>query len=119
MAAEGGQTPSSEDVELLRWVLAALRAAPPDTTLTQAEALIRLPRSNKQERFAVLETLSVIGVLEDPDHPGFLQRFPGTLDRQLPARRFLDRGYPGEWWTAAHGVDDSAVATLFPQLGSG
>lgn len=113
---EGGQIPKDEDHELLGSIFASLRSAPSSASLTQSERLIRLPKSNKQERFALLETLSVIGVLEDPAHPGFLRGFPKTLDRQLPHRRNVERGYPGEWWRGAHGVNGSAVADLFPRL---
>lgn len=116
LLAEGGAEPTSDDLVAMRSLLSVLREAQPEASLTQAEALIRLPKSNRNERLVVLESLSVVGVLEDPEHPGFLHGFPRTINRQLPNRRFIDRGYPGEWWTGGCGVNDAAVATLFPQI---
>ena len=113
---EGGATPTDDDVVLFRSLVEDVRAALPSTSLTQAERLIRLPKSNKYERYVILETLSVISVLEDPTHPGFINGFVRTIDRQTPDRRFVDRGYPGEWWTSTNGVNDDAIAALFPRL---
>jgi hypothetical protein len=113
---EGGALPTKEDVDLLRALLDALREAPPTMSLTQAETLIRLLKSTKQERHMMLESLSTISVLEESGHRGFLHSFPQTIDRQVPNRRFVDRGYPGEWWTGASGVNGRAVAEVFPQL---
>jgi hypothetical protein len=46
-------------------------------------------------------------------HPGFLRSFVAFDDRVLPNLRFMDRGYPAQWWTSDHGVNADAVAALF------
>ncbi len=114
--AEGGAAAEPVDLDLFRDLLAALGSCSPLTSMSQAEPLLKIIKSSKQERHVVLETLSVIGVLQNPSHPGFLSTFPTTKQRQLPNRRFVDRGYPGEWWTGADGVNQAAVAKLFPQI---
>ena len=113
---EGSAGPTNQDLELLRSVISVLGSAPTATSMTQAEPLLKLLKSSKYERYVILETLSIVGVLQNPDHPGFLDRFPRTIDRQLPDRRFVDRGYPAEWWTGANGINGKAIAEVFPQL---
>jgi hypothetical protein len=116
LQAEGPAEPTRADADLLRSMLDALRVLPPDVSLTQAEAALRFLKSNTAERLNILEILSMVGVLQDPAHPGFLHEFIPAFNRALPPRRFLDRGYPAEWWRAAHGVNDEAAEVLFPQL---
>jgi hypothetical protein len=61
----------------------------------------------------VLEQFSVMGILTNRDHPGFFDEFVPAADRVLPDRRFLERGYPGEWWSGADGVDERVIGELF------
>ena len=112
-AVEGGARPTEDDRALAESVWGALRTGSPTATLTQSERALACLPSNKDERLVVLEQLSVAGVLVDPAHPGFLDRFVRAHDRALPHRRFLDRGYPGEWWHGAHGVQEPARQQLF------
>jgi hypothetical protein len=114
--AEGGAAPEPIDIDLFRDVLTALGSCAPSTSMSRAEPLLKIIKSSEQERHALLEALSVISVLQNPIYPGFLDTFPTTKQRPLPNRRFVDRGYPGEWWTGADGVNQAAVAALFPQI---
>ena len=111
--AEGGADPDTVDFEMFTTMVENLRALDPSTTLTKAEAALRHLPSSKDERLTILEQLSIVGVLQDPAHPGFLNRFVNDAERQLPGKRFQDRKYPGEWWTAAAGVDGQALQQLF------
>ena len=75
-------------------------------------------KSNKPERFIIIESLSIASVLEHETHPGFLNDFVRFDDRDLPVRRYAERGYPAEWWTSDCGVNMEAVRGLFPSLTS-
>ena len=116
-AREGGAEPTAADLELLGGCLTALERLDPDTTLTKAEPALKAIPSGKDERLVLLAILSIVGVLVHPDHPGFLDQFVPEVERELPPKRFAERDYPGEWWTAQHGVNADAVRRLFPQLG--
>ena len=115
-AVESVPTPTAEDHGLLTAILDGLRDLPASTTLTQAEPVLRLLRSNKDERCTLLEALAIMDVLASPGHPGFLHRFVDEQHRELPPKHFMDRGYPGEWWQAGDGIDEETVAELFPHL---
>ncbi|HUR23882.1 MAG TPA: hypothetical protein VMZ73_08440 [Acidimicrobiales bacterium] len=116
LLVEGPADPSTADISLMSLVLDALRSLPEATTLTQAEGTLGMLKSSKDERMVLLESLSVVGILESREHPGFLGGFVPVTSRELPGLRFTDRGYPGAWWTAADGVNDAALRTVFPQL---
>jgi hypothetical protein len=111
---EGSTQPAPADRELLNTILDALRTLPPGVSATRAETALRPLRSNVDERRVVIETLSVCGVLQDPNHPGFLFDFVPDEDRELPGHRFAEEmGYPAAWWRSDHGVTEAAVTALF------
>ncbi len=114
-AAEGGAEPAAADHELLDATLRALRGLAPGTSATKAEPALRMLKSNKPERFIIIESLSIASVLEHETHPGFLNDFVRFDDRDLPVRRYAERGYPAEWWTSDCGVNMEAVRGLFPE----
>ncbi len=115
LAAEGGAEPTVADYDLLDTLLAALRELPAGTSASAAEVALRCLKSNMAERHTVIQQLSICGVLADPAHPGFLFEFVPHDARTLPSRRFLDRGYPAEWWTADCGVNEEAVRVLLSE----
>lgn len=108
---------AAADLETLRRTLVALDQAPETVTGSQAQQLLSgmLP-SNKSERNVVVQILSVCGVLEDPEHPGFERRFIPERERTLPDLRFMDIGYPAVWWRGEHGVNKRASSAWFPEL---
>jgi hypothetical protein len=61
-----------------------------------------LPGGTDQRRIT-LEILGIIGVLEDPGHPGFASQGIRVEDMVVPGGR-SDIGYPFCWWRGAHGV---------------
>ena len=117
LEAEGGGEPGGPDEQLLLGVLDQLRQLPAGVSSTTAEAALRTLKSNKDERLALIESLAVCSVLEDPEHPGFLFRFVNEDDRRLPDQRFADRGYPAAWWKSDHGLNEAAVTFLFGDRG--
>ena len=101
--------PSRADKTLAREISAFIQSCPPSTTPTQlAQALKMLP-GNKDERASFIDALGIVGILNAPEHPGFLTRFVTSADRNLPNRHYVDDGYPVCWWTAANGVDNLAL----------
>ena len=64
LQAEGTATPDAADVELLQSILGTVRSLPPGVSLNQAESQLRELKSNKDERTALLEVLTTIGVLD-------------------------------------------------------
>ena len=73
-------------------------------------------KGNKAERDILLGILGVCGILGTASHPGYAHVFVAYRDRHLPARRFIDQAYPACWWTAADGVNDTALQAFLPQL---
>jgi hypothetical protein len=113
MASEGGATADPADIDCFVEILHSLEALPNGTSATGAEIALRHLRFSKRERLSVIEILAVIGILEDPMHPSFLDQFVAEQHRELPDRRFLDRGYPAEWWRSEYGINRKAVQVIF------
>lgn len=111
--AEGSASPTTADVGLLNDLWASLRSLPSGISLTNAEVAARGIPSSKAERHVLLEQLAVVDVLSHPGRPGFLRQFVDDADRELPPLRFLDRGYPGSWWTSDDRLSESALCDLF------
>jgi hypothetical protein len=109
--------PTRDDVRLLRAILDAIEAAPPDTSSASLEkCLAKVVKSNKPERDVLIGILGMCGILGTAAHPGYLRQFVPASARELPPRRFVDMGYPACWWTRADGVSKEAVAYWFGHL---
>lgn len=107
-------TPAVADVRMLEAILKRLESAPAMTTGAKAARVLNgLFPSNGAERTVVVQILSVAGVLEDPNHPGFRERFIRAVDREMPSLRFMDVDYPAIWWRDQYGVDRNAVSAWF------
>jgi hypothetical protein len=107
--------PDGADEELVLEMLNRLAAAPERTTGSQAGQLLAgLFPANKSERDVVIQSLACIGVLEDPDHPGFGDKFVPYWARDFPPQRFVDLDYPAVWWRGSLGVDWRAALAWFP-----
>jgi len=68
-------------------------------------------RSNSHQRRAILETLAFCGVLETPEHRGYMlvyQNFESREQRVLGGSR-NDKFYPYRFWTPAHGINHEAL----------
>ena len=115
-AQEEQLEPTAEDYRILRQILSDLADLPPKATATNGERALRAMPSNKDERLGVMEVLAVADILQDPAHPGFLNGFVPFADREDVTSHHMDRGYPTAWWRASHGINQSAIDTVFPQL---
>lgn len=110
-------SPAPDDVRLLRAMLDAIEATPPDTSSASLEKhLAKVIKSNKAERDVLIGILGLCGILGTAAHPGYLRQFVPASARELPSRRFVDMAYPACWWTRADGVSEQAVAYWFGQL---
>lgn len=110
-------SPAPDDVRLLRAMLDAIKAAPPETSSASLQKhLAKVIRSNKPERDMLIGILGLCGILGTAEHPGYLRQFVPASARELPPRRFVDMAYPACWWTRADGVSKQAVAYWFGHL---
>lgn len=115
LAVEGGAEPADADYALLDAVLQGLRELPPCTSAPKAGVALKALKSNAAERRVLIKSLAVVGILQDPEHPGFLDGYVANDDRDLAPRRY-DSGYPAGWWTSDCGVNEQAVRALFPHV---
>jgi hypothetical protein len=104
--------PTTDDISLFRELVAQLEDQPADVSAPKAQAALGALPSNKAERETVLDILGVCGVLETPEHRGYLDRFIPARERELPPLRFVERTYPVCWWNGRHGVNRRALAAF-------
>lgn len=72
----------------------------------------KLLNCNKQEVVGILETLAICGILETPEHRGFLDSFtPLKLRDTGDLRQSLS--YPLNWWRGKNGVNFDHVKRVF------
>ncbi|UXH80168.1 hypothetical protein [Roseateles amylovorans] len=110
-------SPTSEDVALLRKILAAIDSAPAGTTSAMLHR--KLPASlkaNKAERDALIGMLGHCGALSTAAHPGHRAGFVRYVDRATPPRHFVDMPYPVSWWKRSDGIEPSSVQEFFGHL---
>jgi hypothetical protein len=108
--------PGRAGLALGRQLTGYLAGLPASTTASQATAGMTFIKGNKAERDVILDILGVTGILQTDSHPGFAGTYIPASQRHLPPRRFIDRAYPVCWWTAADGLNATALHQLFPQL---
>ena len=108
--------PSDADIALGRQLTSYLSGLPAAATASQAVAGMTFIKGNKAEREVILDILGVTGILQTAGHPGFASAYVPAAERHLPPRRFTDRAYPVCWWTAADGVNTTALRQFFPQI---
>jgi hypothetical protein len=105
-------TPRLEDFDILNRILGAARVLDPGARLDHLQkALAQHLPSSKDERRMLIQVLGYCGVLQHPDHPGFLHGF-----RAFSARPGSGRGdwtYPVEHWRGQHGVNAEALGHWF------
>jgi hypothetical protein len=77
--------------------------------------LVQHLASSKPERQVLIEILGYCGILQHPDHPGFLEEFRAFSARQGGGRG--DWTYPVEHWRGRHGVNAEALAFWFGEYG--
>jgi hypothetical protein len=105
--------PTAEDLAIMNRLLEIVRGIGADARLDHLQrALGGHLASSKDERRVLLEVLGYCGILQHPDHPGFLDRFTPFAARRT-ASSHGDWSYPVEHWRGRHGVNGSALAFWF------
>jgi hypothetical protein len=107
---------SSGDISTGRALLTALVTAAPGDTAVKAAASLTLVKGNKAEREALVEILSVCGVLESREHPGYRTGFVRYDRRESTGAHYEDHFYPMPWWRGRDGISAEAVHEWFPFL---
>lgn len=106
---------SVSSVNILLEILKVLRISSPQDTPSIVEGKIRaLPGvvMTKEESRGLLDLLGQIGVLESPEHKGFIHEYKniGVMPRKT---RSSDWSYPVDFWKGEHGVNEDAVEFWF------
>lgn len=105
--------PTDADVSLLSSMLDAIRRLPANVSAASLETHLKFLPSNKSERDVLIAILGIAGILETPDHPGYVSGFRNYVDRVSPNRRFVDMTYPACWWESKYGLNERAVEYWF------
>lgn len=66
-------------------------------------------KGNKAEREVLCGILGICDILQNPDHPGFLHRYPTLSERTLPNQHFIDLEWPFCWYNSCFGVNYSSI----------
>ncbi len=107
--------PAVQSVSMLKHVLSVLRAADlQDRPVTLEKKLRAIPGigMDKEQSRALLDLLGHLGVLETPEHKGFVHHYTyiGLAPRKSHSS---DWSYPVDFWTGRDGVNEEAVEFWF------
>ncbi|WP_109511580.1 hypothetical protein [Pseudomonas ovata] len=107
--------PAVQSVSMLKDVLSVLRAADlQDRPVTLEKKLRAIPGigMDKEQSRALLDLLGHLGVLETPEHKGFVHHYTyiGLAPRKSHSS---DWSYPVDFWTGKDGVNEEAVEFWF------
>lgn len=72
----------------------------------------KILRCNKREVIGLLETLAICGILETPEHRGYLDVFTPPLSRDTGDLR-QSLSYPLNWWRGVHKVNYENLRRVF------
>ena len=113
-AAATVPSPTPSDVRIFKDLLAAIDAAPVETTSAALHTVFaKCLKSNKSERNVLIAILGFCGILGTNEHPGYSDRFVPTRARVLPDRHFVDMSYPACWCRRNDGVNRAMLAEYF------
>jgi hypothetical protein len=105
--------PRVEDFAIMNRVVEAVGGLDAEARLDRLQReLGKHLASSKDERRVLLEILGYCGVLQDPDYPGFLDRFTPSAARRT-ASSHGDWSYPVEHWRGRHGTNEAGLAFWF------
>lgn len=123
--AQAAFTPSSAAAQFDEWtfgaILTVLRELPPETRYGKATLALKaarlLPGASRYFCGGLPVLLGLLGVLDTAEHPGLATRFTACRERdQRPGTR-VEVQAPLAWWDSSIGVNEAALAELFPSLG--
>jgi len=106
---------SDADVEVLKSILGLAGSMEDEASGTALATAIRTSKllpCNQAEAVGIVETLGICGILEAPEHPGFLHSFTPPLERDTGDLR-QSLSYPVNWWRGSDGVNWQNAAEVF------
>ena len=109
------RTASDVDVEILRSILEladSMENKASGSALATAIRTAKLLPCNQAEAVGIVESLGICGILDAPEHPGFLHSFTPPLERDTGDLR-QSLSYPLNWWHGANGVNWENAAGAF------
>ena len=104
------QTPTNIDKNILKEIISISSAMSDQATgimLCKKIQESKLLPCNKSEIIGILETLAICGILETPEHKGYIHSFTPPLMRDTGDLR-QSLSYPLNWW---HGEDKVIMIT--------
>lgn len=105
--------PVAEDFAILNRLLEAAGGMDADARLDHLQKEVgKHLASSKDERRILLQIFGYCGILQHPDHPGFLDDFTPASARGT-ASAHGDWSYPVEHWRGRHGVNETALTFWF------
>ena len=111
---------SNTDVEIVRSILEladSMEDKASGSALATAIRTAKLLPCNQAEAVGIVETLGICGILDAPEHPGFLYSFTPPLERDTGDLR-QSLSYPLNWWRGVDGVNWENAAEVFTLKGS-
>lgn len=106
---------NDEDYGILKEILAIADAMNEKSTgMMSCEKIMehKILPCNKREVVGILETLAICGILETPEHRGFLDSFTPEQFRDTDDLRQC-LSYPLAWWHGINGVNPNNVKRIF------
>ena len=110
--------PTPDDFAILSAVLDTARSMPATSKLADLDkSLAKVLKSHSAERRCLIGILGYAGILIDPSRPTFRTGYVPAVSRAQTPWYKDDWPYPVQWWNGSFGVEQSAVADWFPDLG--
>lgn len=106
---------SDVDVEIVRSILEladSMEDKANGTALATAIRAAKLLPCNQAEAVGIVESLGICGILDAPEHPGFLYSFTPPLERDTGDLR-QSLSYPLNWWRGANGMNWENAVEVF------
>ena len=110
---------SDADVEILRPIVEladSMEDKASGSALATAIRTAKLLPCNQAEAVGIVETLGICGILDAPEHPGFLHSFTPPLERDT-GDLSQSLSYPLNWWHGADGVNWENAAGAYGYSG--
>jgi hypothetical protein len=113
--ANDAEVNSVDSIDSLKELLEVLKNAAPEDTPKTIEKKIRglkgLEITSEQAR-GLVDLLGHIGVLESPEHKGFIYEFK-NIGLMPKKSRSSDWSYPVDFWRGEYGINENAVEFWF------
>lgn len=107
--------PTDEDYKILKEILSlACSMDEKSTGMMLCKKIMehKILSCNKREVVGILETLAICGILETPEHRGFMDSFTSLKLRDTGDLR-QSLSYPLNWWHGKNGVNFNNVKHIF------